>query len=73
VSVHVCAESLRDARSTNTACLWILCRHEARVYVPAGLHLLSGYHVPNRPVGIHIPAAIYHEEVLYRGKSGNIF
>jgi len=58
VSVHVCAESLGDARSTNTAYLWILCRYEARIYVAAGLPLLSGYHVPNRPVGIHNAAAI---------------
>ena len=72
VCVCVLAEALGEARPMNTSLLCILCRYVATVHVPAGFHLLCGYHVPNHPVATHIPAAILHEgEELYRGKSGN--
>jgi hypothetical protein len=58
VCVPVCTEALGNARSMNTSHLCILCQFVARIHVPEGLHLLFGYHDPNRPVGIHIPAAI---------------
>jgi len=58
VCACVCAEALGDALSMNALHIWIRSRYAAKVHVPAGLRLLSGYHVPNRPVGIHIPAAI---------------
>jgi len=67
----LCAETLGDARSMNWAHLWILCRYDAKFHATAGLNLLYGSHVPNRPVGLHIPFAIYYERKLYLWKSGN--
>jgi len=52
------AKALGHARPMNTSHLCIVCRYVARFHVPEGLHLLCGYHVLNRPVATHIPAAI---------------
>jgi len=56
--VPLCAEALGEPRSMNTTHLWILCRYAAKVHISAAPRLLSGYHVLNRPVGIHISATI---------------
>jgi len=71
VCACVCAEAFGDARPMITSHLWILCRYAAEVHISMGLRLRSGYHVPNRPVGVHIAAAPQRELWLYRGTSGD--
>ena len=57
----MCAEALGHARSMNTSNLLIICRYAAKVHISVCLRLRSGYHVPNRPVGVHIAAAPQRE------------